>query len=329
LLVVCCRCLLSSLFGVVVCWLFVVVGLFCCPQWFGMSHAAVSPSKFDEGVVLQHFRLQDLITMGTAVVYTAVDQRDDSMALVKIARVGDEREHGVDSSSQIHTEHDLLTGPLLSCPGVPVVLGFGTVTHKHDGLTTSVPVLVESPVGLVMTDPSFDPDGQQLDVLGWSLYSTLVEIHRRGVLHRDVKPQNVVVVNGEPILIDLGLGCRRDDPDRLKKVFGTPAYMSSQLSSGSPCSESTDIDSLLLTIQSMEFGRSEWEKLNHPTERPQLSPVSAAFRLQRKIQDTHRASNTPPPPNFVSRPNLKAVAAVCFVSVLSAFAFKLRRSRFK
>ena len=50
-------------------------------------------------------------------------------------------------------------------------------------------------------------------------------IHRRGMTHRDIKPQNIIFVNGQPKLADLGLITEIRPADQIKTLVGTPGYM--------------------------------------------------------------------------------------------------------
>ncbi len=74
--------------------------------------------------------------------------------------------------------------------------------------------------------------------------------HEAGVVHRDVKPGNIMVsTDGAPVVLDFGLA--RDDGEdsaqltRSDEVFGTPAYISpEQLESGRHVDRRTDVYSL-------------------------------------------------------------------------------------
>ena len=61
--------------------------------------------------------------------------------------------------------------------------------------------------------------------IGLALSDALDFIHRHGLTHRDIKPQNIIFVNGQPKLADPGLVTEIRPPDQERTLVGTPGYM--------------------------------------------------------------------------------------------------------
>src|SRR5665213_3705733 len=65
------------------------------------------------------------------------------------------------------------------------------------------------------------PIAQVLDI-GITLTEALERLHRSGLVHRDVKPSNVIFVNGRPKLADIGLVTDASDT---RSIVGTEGYL--------------------------------------------------------------------------------------------------------
>ena len=83
------------------------------------------------------------------------------------------------------------------------------------------------------------------------------DVHRVGVLHRDIKPTNVVMEGRAPVLIDFGLARLAEDP-RLTQtgwLLGTPGYLAPEILFGDDATAATDVHGWAATVVFAATGR--------------------------------------------------------------------------
>lgn len=100
--------------------------------------------------------------------------------------------------------------------------------------------------------------------------AALDHAHGRGVVHRDVKPANVLLgIDGSVLLADFGIACLRSGSgaDRPWAGLGTPAYMAPEqhLSQGAGQGAHTDVYGLAVLLFEMLTGRTPY---GHRMDRP-------------------------------------------------------------
>lgn len=91
----------------------------------------------------------------------------------------------------------------------------------------------------------------------------LEAIHERGVIHRDLKPPNILFrANGRPVLVDFGLAkdlAANLTLTRHGEVIATPRYMSPEQCLGKPVDRRSDLYSLGVIFYEMLTGRRLYE----------------------------------------------------------------------
>lgn len=188
------------------------------------------------------YRLQErLAAGGQAEVYRATDLRLQREVAVKMLRP--EYRQDPTARERLHREVAVLRD-LAELPGICPV-------HDGDLSHSDNPYFVMEVVGRTLTQSIHDPDQRrsrdELLHAFVAVCGTIAAAHDRGVLHRDLKPDNVLLGDhGQAFVIDWGLARRLDDavePERERAVrsafetepdaiLGTPAYMSPEQARG-------------------------------------------------------------------------------------------------
>lgn len=130
------------------------------------------------------------------------------------------------------------------------------------------------------------PDGATLPidetmVLARRLAEALATIHARGIVHRDVKPSNVILEEGfaaRAVLLDFGIAhVPGVELTRRGELVGTPGYMSPEQAQGATIDTRADVFSLGCVLFRCAVGRSPFESSD---------PLSSAIKLM--LEDAPR-----------------------------------------
>lgn len=156
----------------------------------------------------------------------------------------------VEDHLRFRRELDILSS--LEHPGIPRVLETGT----EDGWVFFAMELVPGrTVDSILADTGAFPWPLAVR-LARDVAVALAYVHGRGLIHRDVKPSNVVVKpEGQPVLVDFGLARRPRDLALTSRdsILGTPAYLAPELLQGPP-GQATDVFALGIMLHEMLIG---------------------------------------------------------------------------
>jgi serine/threonine-protein kinase len=134
--------------------------------------------------------------------------------------------------------------------------------------------------GMSLQDKGGPLELREILRIGMQTAAGLAAAHAQGLVHRDVKPANILLENGvERVkLTDFGLARAADDASLTQSgvVAGTPMYMAPEQADGQPCDHRSDLFSLGSVLYTMCTGR------------PPFRASSAMAVLKRVIEDTPR-----------------------------------------
>ncbi|WP_243788909.1 serine/threonine-protein kinase [Saccharopolyspora gloriosae] len=191
---------------------------------------------------------------GMSEVHRAVDTRLGRPVAVKVFR------SNADESSRRRFEDEARLLARLSHPGLVTVHDFGA--ESGDGEPYLVMQLVE---GRTLTNvvEAGPLDPAQVLQLGRRLAEVLGYVHRNGIVHRDVKPSNVLITeDGQVFLADFGISRLADTVGRMTDsgiIMGSAHYMAPEQVRDQEIGYPADLYSLALVLLECLTGRAEYD----------------------------------------------------------------------
>jgi len=190
------------------------------------------------------WRLQGEIARGACgIVYRGTDVELERAVAVKVLKPS---EAGAGARERFEREARLTAR--VEHPNVVRILAAG----DHEGRPFYVMPLLEG------RPPAGPMPSRDACALVAKLASALAAAHARGVVHRDLKPGNVLVCDGEPVLTDFGVagGPAAGPLTGSGELVGTPAYMSpEQIRADGDLGPAADVWALGVLLFELHAGR--------------------------------------------------------------------------
>ena len=159
---------------------------------------------------------------------------------------------------RIEREAEVLTR--LDHPNIVELL---EVIDDGDEVTLVMPYLTGGTLAERVTEQGPVP-AAEVERIADALGSALADAHRAGVVHRDIKPGNVLFDDhGVPHLADFGVASSRDDTAGLTvigTVVGTPAFMAPEQARGEGAGHASDVFALGATLLYAATGEGPYGK---------------------------------------------------------------------
>ncbi len=230
------------------------------------------------------YELTHLIARGgMAQVYRAMDRQLERPVALKVLFP----ELSVDRTFVERFRREAQAAANLSHPNIVPVFDWG----EDDGSYFIVMEYVEGrPLSAVLRDPEPMPP-RQIATIGAGVAAALAFAHRHGVVHRDVKPGNVLITpDGDVKVTDFGIARAVNTEESLTQtgaVMGTAAYFSPEQAEGKGVDSRSDIYSLGVVLYEMSVGRPPFTG---------DSPVAVASKHVRDMPVLPREANPAVPP---------------------------------
>jgi Protein kinase domain len=176
-------------------------------------------------------------------VYLCRDPALDRVVALKLYRSQGAAGERVDPSVLRQIEHEGQLLARVEHPNVLKVYGVGS----HEGMVGLWMEFVRGRTLAALLRSQGRYGAREASVIGAELCAALAAVHTQGVLHRDIKAQNVIREDGgRIILMDFGAGHDLIRPLRPEEVstVGTPVYMAPEVLRGEPATVRSDVYSM-------------------------------------------------------------------------------------
>lgn len=232
-------------------------------------------TTFQAGDQLDHYEIESLAQQnGTATVFQGKDLRTNRMVAIKVPNP--EMEGDPIFLERFQREEEI--GSSMDHPGILKVV--------RDGERSQVYIVTEwfdgRPLNAVLADEKIPHERAVRIAL--NIASALTYIHDHGVVHRDLRPENILVdANDQIKLINFGVaaktGARRITFTSLAQVLGTSEYVSPEELKGQRGSARSDVYALGVILYRMLTGSTPFpgtgpydRLLKHPVPPREIDP---------------------------------------------------------
>jgi eukaryotic-like serine/threonine-protein kinase len=211
-------------------------------------------------IVGGRYRLAEQIGRGAmGTVWRARDELLDRDVAIKEVRLPLSVSEAERENSYQRTLREARTAARLSHPGVAAV--YDVVEELGRPWIVMELINGRSLDQIIAADGPLSPQGAAK--VGSKVLAALAAAHQAGVLHRDVKPSNVLLTSdGRAVLTDFGIATAEGDPSLTQTgmVMGSPGFLAPERIRGGAATPASDLWSLGATLYAAVEGKGPYDR---------------------------------------------------------------------
>ena len=218
------------------------------------------PSEVAVGDILDNrFQIESVISRsGMASIFKAKDFKTDQTVAVKVPFMRYESDPSFFSRFQREEE----IGTSLNHPSLLKIMTLQDKSRPY----LAMEFLQGQTLRQILNTVKQIPVGEAVDIAA-SLCDALAYMHQHNIVHRDMKPENIMICDdGRAVIMDFGIakasGLRRLTFTGFSAAMGTPDYMAPEQVKGKRGDARTDIYSLGAILYEMVTGQTPFEGTN-------------------------------------------------------------------
>ncbi|MFQ5602084.1 MAG: protein kinase [bacterium] len=206
------------------------------------------------GRQLSHYKiLEEIGSGGMGVVYKAKDLKLDRLVALKFLN----KEFLADSEFRQRFVQEAKAISALEHPNIAMVY---EIDESDDYMFISMGYYPGDTLQSLLLKSEIPID--KVYAIGVQIARGLAEAHQKGIIHRDIKPGNIILTkDGQVKILDFGLAkvANLTQITRQESVIGTAAYMSPEQLQGLPVDHRSDIFSLGTVLYELGTGRQPFQ----------------------------------------------------------------------
>ncbi len=207
--------------------------------------------------IARRYELHGLLGQGgMGIVYEAFDRLTATRVALKVVRAGSSLPDQTPNASRMSLANEFRTLASLRHPNIISVMDYGFTDEDLPFFTMEI---LDTPQNILQFSQMLGRNLPAKTCLLIELLQGLAYLHRHDIVHRDIKPDNLLYSGGRLRLLDFGLV---SEANLVSDLSGTLAYIAPEVFTGNTCSPQSDLYAVGLIAYEVYTGNFPYQTRN-------------------------------------------------------------------